>query len=220
MQFAGRGASRPQVADADPHGPRGQFRTDIMQIEKGSNGTRFHRNAGRSSIWCRQGYRATALTIGMRQMPIECGVCRTEVDEAFESCPNCGAPKTKFRPTDNLAGGDDLGLSHERPMRTAIPVEDGKAKLYLPRWVYIVIIISIFSALAYHFKQSHLEGVRRKCIDTFSSTARCDCIINKISQNTVAMSYIPMLRTVTGLTQGKLMDIIKEAAMACIEYNR
>lgn len=144
-------------------------------------------------------------------MRMRCGQCRAAVDDSAEKCPLCGAPRTQFRMAHLGPGSESetpRGASEsskgERPIGTYVRVGIG-----------ITAIIVIFTGLAYYSKSSHLESVRRKCVATFDLQARCDCIVNEISKNTYAISFVPMFRFVSGLTQQKLGDIIRESAMVC-----
>lgn len=149
-------------------------------------------------------------------MPMRCGECRTAVDDTAETCPRCGAPRTQFRMAEFPGGSgdesesarpaDDSGLGERRTIGTTARVGIG-----------IAVIVVTFMAIAYYSKHSHLENVRRKCVATFELQDRCDCIVREIGKNTFGISFVPMFRLVSGLTQQRLGEIIREAAMACAE---
>jgi hypothetical protein len=81
----------------------------------------------------------------------------------------------------------------------------------------IALLAVIFTAVAAYSKHFSLESVRRKCIATFDLASRCDCIVREIGTNTYAISFVPMFKILSGLSQQKLAGIIREAAMACAE---
>jgi hypothetical protein len=150
-------------------------------------------------------------------MAMRCGECRTAVDDDAETCPRCGAPKTRFRAAEpghaiESGGAQDMLSAPASGSGTRRPLG-----AYPRAAIGITVIAVIFMAVAYYSKHSHLENVRRKCIATFDLANRCDCIINQISKNTYAISFVPMFRIVSGLSQQKLGDIIREAAMTCVE---
>ncbi len=144
-------------------------------------------------------------------MLMRCGNCRAAVDDTAERCPLCGAPRTQFRMTHGPGSGSETAPG------TREPVNGGRRAIGMPARVGIGItaIVVIFAIFAYYSKSSHLENVRRKCVATFDLQERCDCIVSEISKNTYAISFVPMFRFVSGLTQHKLGDIIREAAMVC-----
>lgn len=150
-------------------------------------------------------------------MAMRCGECRTAVDDAAETCPRCGAPKSKFRAAES---GPGVESGEPRTIRSPLASGSGARRplgVYPRAAIGITVIAVVFMAVAYYSKHSHLENVRRKCIATFDLANRCDCIINEISKNTYAISFVPMFRIVSGLSQQKLGDIIREAAMTCVE---
>jgi hypothetical protein len=150
-------------------------------------------------------------------MPLRCGECRTAVDETAETCPRCGAPRTRFREAEPGPGTVGSGSGNALP-----PSEPGlggrhSIGVYTRAGIGVVVVAAAFMALAYYSKTSHLEDVRRKCIATFELSRRCDCLVNEIDKHTSAISFVPFLRFISGLTQYKLGDIIREASMTCVE---
>jgi hypothetical protein len=143
------------------------------------------------------------------------------VDADAETCPSCGAPKTEFRPVEpghSTENGTESG--DPRNTRSAPASGSGTRRplgAYPRAAIGIIVIAAIFIAVAYYSKHSHLENVRRKCTATFDLANRCECIVNEISKNTYAISFVPMFRILSGLSSQKLADIIREAAMTCVE---
>lgn len=144
-------------------------------------------------------------------MPMQCTECGAAVDAALRACPKCGAPSEKF---GSIAIGHAAGMgaagsssSYQRPSFGP----------YSRAAIGVTVVAVVFTLFALYSKHAHLDNVRRKCVETFELTTRCDCLVNEISKNTYAISFVPMFRFVSGLSPQKLAGIIREAAMACIE---
>ncbi len=150
-------------------------------------------------------------------MLMRCGECRTAVDESAEACPSCGAPRSKFRAAALGPGADAPAPGDAGAMVDSGPDVRRPLGPYARAGIGVAVVAVIFAGFAYYSKHSHLENVRRKCIATFELRHRCDCIVDEIGKNTYAISFVPMLRLVSGLSQYKLGDIIREASMACVE---
>lgn len=150
-------------------------------------------------------------------MPMRCGKCRTAVDDTAEACPRCGAPRSEFRAAALGPGPDGGEADDAGPMDKSDLDENRPLGAYKRAGIGVAVVAVLFAALAYYTKHSHLENVRRKCIATFELTHRCDCIVNEIDKNTYAISFMPMLRVISGLSQQRLGDLIREAAMTCVE---
>lgn len=143
-----------------------------------------------------------------------CGDCGASVQDAAGRCPECGASRTRFRPRDLAQGGQAASRNPVQRDDEPEPERKGFAKRAV---IGGVAVLAIFLALSVYTKHSHLENVRRKCIETFGVPQRCDCIVGEISKNTYSISFVPMFRFVSGLSQQRLGDIIRESAMACVE---
>jgi hypothetical protein len=114
-----------------------------------------------------------------------------------------------------LPGGSDAEPETARPVSESGLGERRTIGTTARVWIGVTLIVVTFVAIAYYSKHSHLENVRRKCVATFELQDRCDCIVREIAKNTFAISFVPMFRFVSGLTQQRLGEIVRESAMAC-----
>lgn len=92
-------------------------------------------------------------------------------------------------------------------------------KFRLRPWVYIAVAVVLVLYLVATFnKNATLSDLRRRCIDTFANTPRCECMTDEIGKRTYTFYYLPVLRRFTLPSQHKLEIILKQAAMACVTH--
>jgi hypothetical protein len=151
-----------------------------------------------------------------RHMSMRCGICRTAVDETAGNCPACGAPRSIFREAElgfNVVG-DESG--HAPPNDASLPASrfpGTRARVAIA----VVVIAALATGYIYYSKHSYLENQRRRCIEVFAMTQRCDCITNEIDKNAYAISFLRWPRVLAALTRQNLDEIYREASMTCVQ---
>jgi hypothetical protein len=92
-------------------------------------------------------------------------------------------------------------------------------KFRLRPWIYIIVaVVLVLYMVASYNKNATLNDLRRRCVDTFENTPRCECMTDEIGKRTYTFYYLPILRRFTLPSQHKLETILKQAAMACVTH--
>lgn len=151
-------------------------------------------------------------------MLTQCGECGRVVDARAQSCPKCGAPRAKFKPT----GFDEAEEPPHSDIAHASGPENKGGRTRVSNVLATVAIVIAVSGGVFIYshssKSAQLEHFRVRCVENVSSAdkvERCECIRKNLDDRTYALAFVPLPRFFTDLFRQNWNRIVKESTIAC-----